>query len=62
MAEMSFIVRADEELVRKLDYVAKYNDRSRNGEINRLLRRHVAEFERQVEKIPPAQGRDVSRP
>ncbi len=35
MAETSFIVRMDAELLHKLDYIAKYDDRSRNAEVTR---------------------------
>ncbi len=44
---MSFIVRADAKLLRKFDYIAKYNDRSRNAEVTRLIRKHVAAFEKE---------------
>ena len=51
MAETSFIVRMDAELLHKLDYIAKYDDRSRNAEVTRLIRMHVANFEREFGKI-----------
>ena len=44
MAETSFIVRIDANLLHKLDYIAKYDDRSRNAEVTRLIRMHVAKF------------------
>ena len=49
--EATFIVRIDKELLKKLDYVAKYEDRSRNAEVTRLLRQHVAQFELEQEPI-----------
>lgn len=51
MAETSFIVRMDAELLHKLDSIAKYDDRSRNAEVTRLIRMHVAKFEREFGKI-----------
>lgn len=51
MAETSFIVRMDAELLHKLDYIAKYDDRSRNAEVTRLIRMHVVEFEKEFGKI-----------
>lgn len=51
MAETSFIVRIDANLLHKLDYIAKYDDRSHNAEVTRLIRMHVAKFEREFGKI-----------
>ncbi len=51
MEEATFIVRIDKELLKKLDYVAKYEDRSRNAEVTRLIRQHVAQFELEQEPI-----------
>lgn len=47
VGEMTFIVRIDEKILRKLDYIAKYDDRSRNAEVNRLIRKHIAAFEKE---------------
>lgn len=47
-----FSLRIDDELLQKLHYVAKYEDRSANKEILRLIRRHVAEFEAAHGPIP----------
>ena len=47
MEETAFIVRIDAKILRKLDYIAKYDDRSRNAEVNRLIRKHIAAFEKE---------------
>ncbi|MCL2816905.1 MAG: Arc family DNA-binding protein [Clostridiales bacterium] len=35
----------------KLKYIAEYNGRSANKEIEQLILRHIAEFEKKVEAI-----------
>lgn len=35
----------------KIDYVAEYYGRNRTGEIIWTMKRHVAEFEKEIEKI-----------
>ena len=47
MGETTFIVRIDAKILRKLDYIAKYDDQSRNAEVNRMIRKHIAAFERE---------------
>ena len=47
MGETTFIVRIDAKILRKLDYIAKYDDRSRNAEVNRNIPKHIAAFERE---------------
>ena len=47
MGETTFIVRIDAKTLRKLDYIAKYDDRSRNAEVNRLIRKHIAAYEKE---------------
>ena len=44
---VSFTLRIPVEIVQKLDYIAAYNGRSRSSEINWLIRRHIAEFEKE---------------
>jgi hypothetical protein len=41
-----FTVRTSTELLRKFRYVAKYNARSANRELEILMKRHVAKFEK----------------
>lgn len=48
---MKFTFRAEEELLRKLKYVAKYDARSANGELEILVKRHIAEFEKKHGEI-----------
>lgn len=48
---VKFTVRAEQDLLRKLRYVAEYNARSANREIEVLMRKHVAEFEKKHGKI-----------
>ena len=38
-------LRIDEELLRRLEYVAAYEDRSMNSTLLQLVRRYVADFE-----------------
>ena len=42
----------DEELHRKLRYVAEYDGRSMNGEVLYLIRRYLSDFEETHGKIP----------
>ena len=46
-----YTMRVDSELLRKFRYVAEYNARSANRELEVLMKRHVAEFEKKVGKI-----------
>ncbi len=46
-------LRIDEELLRKLDYVAKYDDRSMNWLLLSLVRKCVGEFEQAHGEIKP---------
>lgn len=45
-----FTIRVEEETLKKFRYVAEYNARSANRELEVLMKRHIAEFEK-------AQGR-----
>lgn len=47
-----FTLRTDPELLLKFHYVAEYNGRTANRELDKLIRRHVSEFEKKIEKIP----------
>ena len=44
-------LRADEDLLRRFSYVAKYHDRSMNGMILYLMRKCIAQFEEKNGKI-----------
>lgn len=46
-----FTVRVEEDLLRKLSYVAEYNARSANREVEFLMRKRIAEFEKTHGKI-----------
>ncbi len=48
-------LRIEEELLRKFEYVARYDDRSMNWLLLQLIRRCIAEFEQEHGKI---QSRD----
>ncbi len=50
--EMQFVLRIDEKLVKKLDYIAAYHGRSRNSEILWALRLYANQFEKKVDAIP----------
>ena len=47
-----FSLRIEEDLLRKLHYVAEYHDRSVNRELLRLARYHVEKFEQAHGKVP----------
>ena len=42
-----FTLRLDEEVAEKLAYIAEYEGRTKSKEVERLIRRHIAEFERE---------------
>lgn len=46
-----FTVRVNEETLQKFRYVAEYNARSANRELEFLMKKHIAEFEKRHEKI-----------
>lgn len=46
-----FTIRIDPELLKKLRYVAEYNARSANREVEVLIRNHVSRFEKDHGKI-----------
>lgn len=50
--EKHLSLRIDAELLRRFDYVAKYDDRSMNWMLLSLVRRCIAEFEQEHGKIP----------
>lgn len=47
-----FTVRIEPDLLAKLRYVAEYNARSANREIEMLIKKHVEKFEQTHGKIP----------
>lgn len=48
---LKFTFRTDEEILKKLYYVAQYDARSANKELEVLVKRHIAEFEKKHGKI-----------
>lgn len=46
-----FTLRTDAELLKKFRYVAEYNARSANRELETLMRKHVKEFEERNGRI-----------
>lgn len=46
-----FTLRTNTELLRKFRYVADYNGRSANKELEVLMKRHIIEFEKKYGKI-----------
>ena len=46
-----FTLRTDMELLKKFRYVADYNARSANRELEFLIKNHIAEFEKKHGKI-----------
>lgn len=51
--EFAFTLRVYRECVRKLDYIAGSNDRSRNSEINQAIKQYIAQYEREHGEITP---------
>lgn len=48
---LKFTLRTDAELLKKFRFVADYNARSANREIEVLMKKHVDEFEKKHGKI-----------
>lgn len=48
---VKFTLRTDLELLKKFRYVAEYNARSANRELEVLMKKHISEFEREYGKI-----------
>ena len=46
-----FTLRIDSELLKKFRFVAEYNARSANRELEVLMKKHIAEFEKTNGKI-----------
>lgn len=46
-----FTIRVEEETLKKFRYVAEYNARSANRELEVLMKRHIAKFEKEHRKI-----------
>ncbi len=46
-----FTLRTDSELLKKIRFVADYNGRSANREIEMLMKKHINEFEKKYGKI-----------
>ena len=49
--QSKFTLRTDSELLKKFRFVAEYNARSANKELEVLIKNHVSEFEKKNEKI-----------
>lgn len=49
--EIQFPVRISESIMDKLKYIAEYNGRSANREIEHMILKHIAEFEKAHEPI-----------
>ena len=47
-----FTLRADAELLEKLGYVAEYEGRTKNRELEQLIKRRIREFEAEHGVIP----------
>lgn len=46
-----FTIRIDSELLKKFRFVAEYNARSANRELEIIIRKHISEFEKKHGKI-----------
>lgn len=47
-----YTLRIPQELLDKLGYIADYEGRTKNKELERLIKKHIAEFEQLHGKIP----------
>lgn len=50
----TFVTTHDEDLLRKFEYVAKYDDRSMNWYLLHLIKNEIADFEEKHGEIPTA--------
>lgn len=48
---VKFTFRVDDEVLKKFRYVAEYNARSANRELEVLVKKHITEFEKEQGKI-----------
>lgn len=46
-----FTIRTDSEILKKFRFVADYNARSANRELEVLMKKHISEFEKEHGKI-----------
>lgn len=51
MKPKDFSLRVEPELLKKVHYIASYNDRSVNRELLRLIRAYVSDFEKEHGEI-----------
>lgn len=49
--ELAFTARVYRESIKKLDYIAEANDRSRNSEINQAIKQYIAQYEKENGRI-----------
>lgn len=49
--QSKFTLRINDELLKKFRYISEYNARSANSELTMLIRKHIAEFEKENDKI-----------
>lgn len=48
---VKFTFRVNDEIIKKFHYIAGYHARSANGEMEILVKKHIAEFEKKHGKI-----------
>lgn len=46
-----FTLRTNKDLMKKLSYIAEYNARSANRELEVIIKKHIAQFEKEHGKI-----------
>lgn len=47
-----YTLRISQRLLNKLDYIAEYEGRSKNKELEQLIKKRIAEFEKEHGSIP----------
>lgn len=50
-----YTLRVDAELLEKIGYIAEYEGRTKNREIEQLIKRRIADFEREHGKLDDAE-------
>ncbi len=51
-----YTLRVVPELLEKLGYIAEYEGRTKNRELEQMIKQRIAAFEREHGKIPTAEG------
>lgn len=53
-----YTLRVDRMLLDKLEYIAEYEGRTKNKELERLIKKHIAAFEAEHGEIPVGEEKE----